>query len=110
MVKSDEVALESKGKQRDKNWEIINAADEMELKEALLHDESFLSVELDKQGSTGDLINKPLFEIRIPAGCLITLIRRGGKILVSKGQTVLEEGDRLTILGDSQARSPVAPR
>jgi amino acid transporter/mannitol/fructose-specific phosphotransferase system IIA component (Ntr-type) len=85
------------------NEEWVNAADEMELKEALLHDESFLSIELQKEGSTSDLINKPLYEIRIPSGCLIALIRRGGNIIVPKGQTVLEEGDRLTILGDPQA-------
>jgi Trk K+ transport system NAD-binding subunit len=44
-----------------------------------------------------------LYEISIPSGCLIALIRRGGNIIVPKGQTVLEERDRLTILGDPQA-------
>ena len=73
------------------------------MKEALLHDESFLSIELQKDSATADLINKRLYEIRIPSGCLIALIRRGGRMLVPKGQTVLEEGDRLTILGDPQA-------
>jgi amino acid transporter/mannitol/fructose-specific phosphotransferase system IIA component (Ntr-type) len=85
------------------NNEWINAADEMELKEALLHDESFLSIELIRDGATAELINKPLYEIRIPSGCLIALIRRGENIIVPKGQTVLVEGDRLTILGDPQA-------
>jgi amino acid transporter/mannitol/fructose-specific phosphotransferase system IIA component (Ntr-type) len=85
------------------NQEWINAADEMELKEALLHDESFLSVELMNEGATADLINKHLYEIRIPSGCLVALIRRGGKMIIPKGQTLLEEGDRLTILGDPQA-------
>lgn len=85
------------------NEEWVNAGDEIELKEALLHDESFLSIELQKDSTTADLINRPLYEIRIPSGCLIALIRRGGKMLVPKGQTVLEEGDRLTILGDPQA-------
>jgi mannitol/fructose-specific phosphotransferase system IIA component (Ntr-type) len=85
------------------NEEWVNAADEMELKEALLHDDSFLSVELQKEGATAGLINKPLYEINIPSGCLIALIRRGGIILVPKGQTILEAGDRLTILGDPQA-------
>ncbi len=83
--------------------EWINAADEMELKETLLHDDSFLSIEVQKDGATSSLINKPLYEISIPSGCLIALIRRGGIIIVPKGQTVLEEGDRLTILGDPGA-------
>lgn len=85
------------------NEEWVNAADEMELKEALLHDESFLSIEIQRSGATAGLVNKPLYEISIPSGCLIALIRRGGKMIIPKGQTVLEESDRLTILGDPQA-------
>lgn len=85
------------------NKEWVGAKDEMELKESLLHDESFLSIELKKDSVTADLINKPLSEIRIPSGCLIALIRRRGIMLVPKGQTILEEGDRLTIIGDPQA-------
>lgn len=35
-----------------------------------------------------------------PAGALVALVRRRGETLVPRGATVLEAGDRLTILGD----------
>ena len=40
--------------------EWVNAGDEIEMKEALLHDESFLSIELQKDSATAELISKSL--------------------------------------------------
>ncbi len=79
-------------------WE--NAKDELELKESLLHDTRFLSLCLRKNGNSNPLIGKTIKEINISDECLIALIRRGGNIVVPKGHTVLEEGDRLTIIGE----------
>ena len=79
-------------------WE--NAEDELEIKESLLHDTRFLSLCLNKNKNSEKLIGKAIKEINIPGECLIALIRRGGKIVVPKGYTILEEGDRLTIIGE----------
>ena len=38
----------------------------------------------------------------MPEGCLVALIRRKGETIVPRGLTVLLEGDRLTIIGDTQ--------
>ena len=37
----------------------------------------------------------------MPEGSLVALIRRKGVTLIPRGNTVLLEGDRLTIIGDA---------
>ncbi len=80
-----------------------SARNEQELKEALLHDERFLSVTVNGKAKTGDMIGKPLKEIKIPDNCLIAMINRNNKLIIPKGETVLREGDRITILGDPKS-------
>ncbi len=79
-------------------WEA--AKDELELKEALLHNERFFSLCLNKKSKSKSLIGKSINEINISGECLIALIRREGNIVVPKGHTVLKENDRLTIIGE----------
>ncbi len=80
-----------------------SARNEQELKEALLHDERFLSIAVNGKAKTGEMIGKPLREIKIPDNCLIAMINRNNKLIIPKGETVLREGDRITILGDPKS-------
>ncbi|GBD87114.1 putative amino acid permease YhdG [bacterium BMS3Abin03] len=77
-----------------------NAVDEQELKEALIHEDRCLSIIVDADEKTASLIGKALKEIRFPEGCLVAMLRRRGITIVPKGNTVLEDGDRLTIIGE----------
>ncbi len=79
--------------------EWLEGRHEQELKETLLRDDRFLSLRLWPGSKTEWLIGKALSELDLPPGCLITLIRRYGEMLVPQGRTVLREGDRLTIIG-----------
>jgi hypothetical protein len=79
------------------------AKDELELKEALLHDENFQSLHIFHGKKTESLINRNLKDIQLPSGCLVTLLQRGGKIIVPKGNTKILEGDRITIIGDPKS-------
>jgi amino acid transporter/mannitol/fructose-specific phosphotransferase system IIA component (Ntr-type) len=79
--------------------EWLEGRHEQELKETLLRDDRFLSLRLWPDTKTETLIGKPLSALDLPPGCLITLIRRYGEMLVPQGRTVLREGDRLTIIG-----------
>lgn len=81
-----------------KEW--FNAADEQDIKDALLHDERFLSLHISTNTGSREMINKPLKQVFFPKGCLVAMLRRGGEILVPDGNTVVEEGDRLTIICD----------
>ncbi len=81
----------------DDEWN--RAEDEQELKEVLLRDERFLSLLVSKSANTASLIGRPLREIPIPEDCLVALLRRDGKTVIPRGNTVFQEGDRLTIIG-----------
>ncbi|MCB0729934.1 MAG: amino acid permease [Ignavibacteriae bacterium] len=78
-----------------------NARNEIELKDALLFDEEFFSIVVRNESRTGKLIGAEIKTIEIPANCLITTIRRSGKTIIPKGNTILKELDRLIIIGDS---------
>jgi APA family basic amino acid/polyamine antiporter len=77
-----------------------SAKDDQEIKETLLHEDRCLSLVVEQSANTGLLLNLQLKEIKFPEGCLVALIRRSGQTIIPKGNTVLMEGDRLTIIGD----------
>ena len=76
------------------------AEDEQQLKEALLHYERHLSLYVKAGASTEAFIGTAVKDLNLPAGNLIALIRRNGKIVVPRGGAVVEEGDRLTVIGE----------
>jgi amino acid transporter/mannitol/fructose-specific phosphotransferase system IIA component (Ntr-type) len=85
-------------------------SDEQELKEVLLRDDRFLSLRLEV-GTPGEaLIGRALRELTLPPGCLVALIRRYGSTIVPRGQTVLREGDRLTIIGEPEGLKQMEER
>ena len=61
----------------------------------------FLSIQIRKEKPSSILIGHSLGEIKMPEGSLVALIRRKGETIVPRGNTVLMEGDRLTIIGDT---------
>jgi amino acid transporter/mannitol/fructose-specific phosphotransferase system IIA component (Ntr-type) len=83
-----------------KRWLI--ARNEQEMKELLLRDDRSLSFRIRRKSKTEELIGKSLRELQLPAGCLIALIRRKGDIIIPRGRTVLNEGDRLTVIGEPE--------
>ncbi len=78
----------------------LSARNEQELKEVLLRDERFLSVQLRPDGRGSWMIGRPLSDLSMPPGCLIALIRRNEDLIIPRGETILEPGDWLTIIGD----------
>jgi len=77
-----------------------SAKDDQEIKEVLLHEDRCLSIIVDGTTHTAPLLNKQLKEISFPEGCLVAMLRRSGQTIIPKGNTLLMEGDRLTIIGD----------
>lgn len=78
----------------------LKAKSEQELKELLLRDEHFISVKVKTGKRSEKLKGKALSQIQLPADTLIGMINRKGRVVVPKGSTVLEEDDRLTIIGE----------
>ena len=75
---------------------------EQQLKEVLLRDEHYLSLRLRPETRSGQMIGRSLRDVSMPDGCLVALVRRGRESIVPRGRTVLEAGDRLTIIGEPQ--------
>lgn len=88
----------------------LAAANEQVMKEILLRDERYLSLRLAADGPTAELVGKTLRELRLHEGVLVALVRRRGEILIPRGNTALEPGDRLTILGDPEGIRALAGR
>lgn len=80
--------------------EWINAKDEQELRESLLHDDNFQALHIIKGKKTDFFINKILKEIKLPSGCLVALLQRAGEVIVPNGNTKILEDDRITIIGN----------
>ena len=76
------------------------ATDEHHTKETLMHHERYVSLALLTDTPTEDFIDHPVKAINLPANSLIALVRRDNEILIPHGDTVLKEGDRITVIGD----------
>ena len=82
---------------------MLQKKDEIEVKEFLLHYERFYSLELSSNTPSAELIGKKLKDISLPGDVLIALINRNEQMLTPRGNTVLLEGDRLTIIGEPES-------
>ncbi len=45
---------------------------------------------------------KPIHQLQLPSNCLLVAVRRGGKELIPRGDTILMEGDTLVALAGTQ--------
>ena len=78
----------------------LSASNHQELKEAILRDDRLLTLTLEPGRPSAALIGRALKDILLPEGTLIALVRRGPDVVIPRGATVLERGDRLTIIGE----------
>ena len=78
----------------------LAASNQQELKEAVLRDDRLLTLTLEPGNAGASLIGLSLKEVHMPEGTLIALVRRGPEVIVPRGHTVLNQGDRLTIIGE----------
>jgi len=79
-----------------------NAKDEHDIKESLLHDDQIFSLSILREGPSAELAGQLLRDSTIPEGCLVAILSRGGISFVPDGKTLLQVGDRLTIIGDQK--------
>ena len=76
----------------------LAARNEQQLKEILLREDRFLSLHLENKSSAAMFIGKSLDDLPIPSYSTIALIHRNNKTIIPDHSTVLQEGDRLTII------------
>lgn len=78
------------------------AKNESELREILLRDERFINITISHDNDTEKVIGKKIKEITLPGESLVAIIKRKGKITIPHGNTVIREGDELSIIGNKQ--------
>ncbi len=81
----------------------LAAADADELRRTLLREERSVSLRLDRGSPVDGWIGTAVRDLDLPPDSLLALIRRGVHGVIPHGQTVLEEGDRLTFIGSREA-------
>lgn len=79
--------------------EWLAAEGDAQLKEALFRNERLLVLTLEGDRRREALVGRRIRDLAMPDGTLVAMIRRGGEMVVPTGGSVLEEGDRLTVLG-----------
>ena len=77
-----------------------SAENEIELREVLLRDDRFITIELQKNTPSSEFIGKALQDLELPEETIIAAVQRDGALVVPHGYTIVKAGDRLTILGD----------
>ncbi|MGF1507713.1 MAG: TrkA C-terminal domain-containing protein, partial [Anaerolineae bacterium] len=80
----------------------LHAEGDQELREILLHSERMLTLWLEPGHRTEPLIGQTIRDLSMPPGTLIAVVRRNGDSHVPNGSTVLQRGDRITIIGDME--------
>jgi NhaP-type Na+/H+ and K+/H+ antiporter len=88
--------------------EWLESVDEQELKELLLRNDRFLSLVVQAGTKTESLNGRALRDVRMPEGSLIALIWRRGRSIVPRGATELQDGDRLTVIGEPEGLQALA--
>jgi len=81
-------------------WE--QAQTEKELREVLMSDEHFIHLAVDTHPFFNKKIGKRISEIILPGESLIAIIYRNGEIIIPHGQTELEPGDELSVIGEPE--------
>ena len=79
-------------------WRTAN--NEQALNEILLRDERFISVNVQSEAPSQELIGKTLRDVELPKSALVVLVRRERSIVIPHGNTLIRNKDRLTIIGD----------
>ncbi len=79
---------------------ICSLTNEREIKEYLLHYERYVTLELRHNTPTEIFINQMMKDTRFPKDVLVAMVQRGSEIIIPRGDTMLMEGDIITIIGE----------
>jgi amino acid transporter/mannitol/fructose-specific phosphotransferase system IIA component (Ntr-type) len=82
--------------------EWLEAEGQAQLKEALFRNERLLVVTVGGVGAGSDWVGAEIRDLGLPDGTLVAMVRRDAEMIIPDGDTVLRDGDRLTVLGKSE--------
>ncbi|MDN5292334.1 MAG: basic amino acid/polyamine antiporter, family [Anaerophaga sp.] len=85
--------------------EIFDHKSQRQIKEYLLHNERYFTLRLLPNTKQAELIGKKLKDVKFPQGVLVALIERDSETFSPNGDTVMQEHDVLTLIGDPKSVS-----
>ena len=80
-----------------KRW--MAAVDEKQLRKILITDEHFLHVKIGPESDLKSVAGRHIRDLSLPGESLIAFIYRSGEIVIPHGQTEIQLGDELSIIG-----------
>ena len=86
------------------------AVDAHALRDIFLRHDRYITVPVLNESPTVDMIGRRLLEMDFPDGCRILWIRHFDEVLVPQGDTVLQHGDLLTVIGEPAALAALSRR
>lgn len=78
------------------------AKHEGELREVLLRDERFINITVSMNNDTRKMVGHKIKEIELPGESLVAIIKRDGDLTIPHGDTIIKEGDQLSIIGEKE--------
>ncbi|WP_159523365.1 amino acid permease [Sunxiuqinia indica] len=85
--------------------ELLNKDNDRSIKEYLLHNERYITVQLLRNTVQSELIGRYLKDVVFPENVLVALVERDGLSFAPHGNTLLNKNDILTIIGEPQSIS-----
>ncbi|MCM8525501.1 MAG: amino acid permease [Lentisphaeraceae bacterium] len=70
------------------------------LKRILMNESRYFILKINKEDHTKDMIDKSLVSLKLPEGSLVAMVHRGKQVIIPRGNTVLQEGDKVIIIGE----------
>ena len=70
------------------------------LKRILMNESRYFILKINSEDHTNEMISKSLSSLALPEGCLVAMVHRGKQVIIPRGNTVLEEGDKVIIIGE----------
>jgi basic amino acid/polyamine antiporter, APA family len=83
--------------------EMLSLTNHRQIKEFLLHNERYISIQLLPDTVQSEMIGKQLKEIKYPSDVLVAMVERNSVTFTPNGNTRLLENDLLTIIGEPKS-------
>ena len=90
--------------------EILGMKSQRKIKEYLLHNERYITIQLLPGTVQAEMIDKQLKEIKFPSEVLVALVERESATFAPNGNTRLLENDILTVIGEPKSISQLYNR
>jgi mannitol/fructose-specific phosphotransferase system IIA component (Ntr-type) len=88
----------------------IGAGNGDDLRAALMDQEHLLTVVAETGRDAAPWIGVTLRDLQLPQDTLVVAIRRGNRLIVPRGDTIVESGDALTLIGEPEAVRALEPQ